>query len=125
MKILVTAAGPKPARDKAGYVMDFARGLGAEVIALHITQTEDQALGEETLNIFAEAGQRVNVKVAKIFKKGDVIHSIIESAEEESVDFIIMGTNPGQPAADWVSTQVMEKTKIPVIVIPYEYKKNI
>ena len=38
MKILVSAAGPKPAKDKAGYVMEIAKKLGAEVVALHISK---------------------------------------------------------------------------------------
>ena len=51
MKILVTAAGPKPAKDKAGYVMGIAKKLGAEVVALHISKEEDTTRGEETLKI--------------------------------------------------------------------------
>ncbi len=121
MKILVTAAGPNPAKDKAGYVMNFAKRLGAEVIALHVSQTEDQTRGQETLNIFAEAGRKAEVNVVKILKSGNIISNIIESAEKEGVNLIVMGATPGKGAAEWISTCVMEKAKIPVVVIPHEF----
>ena len=63
--------------------------------------------------------------VAKILKKGDIISSIIESAEEESVNLIIMGATPDKAAEEWISTGVMEKAKIPVVVIPYEFRKDL
>ncbi len=122
MKILVTAAGPGPAKDKAGYVMDFAKKLGAEVVALHITKAADQTRGEETLKIFEEAGQKAAVKVTKIVKQGDVIANILEAAEKESVNFIIMGSTPEKEAAEWISSGVMQKTQIPVVVFPCGFK---
>ena len=124
MKILVTAAGPKPAKDKAGYVMDIAKKLGAEVVALHISNEEDTTQGEETLKIFAEAGQQANVNVIKILKKGDIIPNIVEAADKESVALIIMGASPGK-VADWISAGVIEKVKIPVIIIPLEFKETL
>jgi len=122
MKILVTAAGPEPAKDKARYVMDLAKRLGAEIVALHIAKAASQTLGEETLNIFEQAGQKAEVKVTKIMKQGDIISNIIEAAEKESVNFIVMGATPDKGAAEWMSTGVMDKTKIPVVVIPCGFK---
>ncbi len=125
MKILVTAAGPKPAKDKVGYIINIAKRLGAEIVALHILKGDDQTQAQETLNIFEEAGKQANINVAKILKKGDIISSIIESAEEESVNLIIMGATPDKAAEEWISTGVMEKAKIPVVVIPYEFRKDL
>ena len=122
MKILVTAAGPAPAKDKAEYVMDLAKRLGAEVIALHIAKAPGQTQGEETLKVFEQAGEKAEVKVTKILKEGDVIPTIIEVAEKESVNFIIMGATPDKEAAEWLSTCVMDKTKILVVAIPYGFK---
>ena len=121
MKILVTAAGPKPAKDKAGYVMDIAKKLGAEVVALHISKEEDTTKGEETLKIFTEAGEEANVNVTKILKKGDIISNIVKAADKESAALIIMGASPGK-VADWISAGVIEKVKIPVVIIPLEFK---
>jgi len=125
MKILVTTAGPVPAKDKAGYIVNIAKRLGAEVISLHILLDEDQAKGEEALNVFSEAGREADINVAKILKKGDVVSTIIESAREEEVNLIIMGASQGKVVAEWVSAGVIEKTNIPVVVIPHEFRKDV
>jgi hypothetical protein len=36
-----------------------------------------------------------------------------------------MGATPEKAAGEWVSTGVMEKAKIPVVVIPYEFRKDL
>lgn len=89
---------------------------------MHILQEEDQAKGEEALNIFDEAGREANVNVSKILKKGGIVSNIIESAEAETINLIIMGASQGKVVAEWISADVMEKGKIPVVVIPHEFK---
>jgi len=123
MKILVPVAGPKPAEDKAEYVMNFAKMLGADVIALHIMQEDDQKKGEQTLRIFEDVGIAEGVNVTSLLKKGGVVSSIAETAQEQDVDFVIMGPTPDKDAAEWVCTCLLEEMKIPVVVIPFEYKK--
>jgi len=124
MKILVTTAGPKPAKDNVWYVINIAKKLGAELVALHISQKNDTARGKETLKIFADAGKDAHINVTKLLRKGDIVSNIIESAKKESVNLIIMGATPGKPIADWISTAVMEKTEVPVVVIPYEFNRT-
>lgn len=123
MKLLVTAAGPKPAQDKAGYVVNFAKRIGADIIALYISQQEADTNAETTLNVFSDAGQAAGVQITRKQKQGEVVSSIIEAAKEASVDLIIMGASPGNDAGKWLSTRVMEKAAIPVIVFPMEFKK--
>ena len=48
MKILATTAGPVPAKNKAEYIVNIAKRLGADVIALHIMK------GEERIAIYVE-----------------------------------------------------------------------
>jgi nucleotide-binding universal stress UspA family protein len=123
MKILVPVAGPKPAEDKAEYVMNFAKMLGADVIALHIMKEDDQTRGERTLQIFEDAGIAEGVNVTSLLKKGGIVSSIAETAQEQNVDFVVMGPTPNKEAAEWVCTCLLEEMKIPVVVIPFEYKK--
>ena len=92
---------------------------------MHIQQEEDQAKGEEALKVFSEAGQEADVNVIKILKKGDIVSTIIESAEKEAVNLIIMGASQGKVVSEWVSAGVMEKTNIPVVVIPHEFSKDV
>ena len=123
MKLLVTAAGPKPAQDKAGYVVNFAKKIGADIIALYIAPEADDTRAEETLDIFSDAGRAAGVNVTRTLKQGEVIPSIIQAAKETSVDLILMGASPGNDAGKWLSTRVMEKAAMPVIVFPMEFKK--
>jgi len=124
MRILVATAGPVPARDKASYIVNMAKRLVAELIVLHVMQDDSQREGgEESLNIFAEAGQKAQVKVTKIQKKGDIVSTIIETAEEKSANLIIMGTSRGKVVAEWISADAMSKTSIPVLVVPREFRE--
>jgi len=120
MKILVPTAGPVPAKEKADYIVNIAKRIGAELKVLHILKEgEGSEKGEEAFNLFSEAGQKAQVNVSKILKKGDMVSAIIKSAEEESAGLIIMGASRRKIVAEWVSADVMKNTAIPVVVIPY------
>jgi nucleotide-binding universal stress UspA family protein len=125
MKILVPTAGPLPAKQNARYIVNVAKRLGAGIIALHILKEgERMEKGEEALSIFSKAGQNAEVNVVKKIKKGDMVSSIIDTAEEESADIVIMGASQGKVVAEWVSADVMGKTTIPVLVIPHAFQET-
>ena len=125
MKILVPTAGPVPAKEKADYIAKIAKGLRAELLVMHILKEGELAKSaEEAFDPFFRAGQKASVNLTKLLKKGDVVPSIIECAEEESADLIIMGASPGKVVAEWISAEVMNKTRIPVVVIPHELRKR-
>ena len=120
MKILVPTAGPVPAKEKADYLVNIAKRTGAELKALHILKEgEETKKGEEALNLFSEAGQKAQVNVTTVIRKGDMVSTIVNFAEEESADLIIMGASRRKIVAEWVSADVMRNTAIPVVVIPY------
>ena len=125
MKILVATAGPMPARNKARYVINIAKKLGADVTVLHIFHEEDRERGEEAVKFFTEVGREANVKVTGILKRGDIVSTIIEYAEKEPVNLIIMGASEGKVVDEWVSANVMEKANTPVVVIPHGLEKSM
>jgi nucleotide-binding universal stress UspA family protein len=121
MKVLAAIAGPISAKEKADYIINIAKRLGADLIALHVMKRENQAKkGEDALKYFSEAGKKAKVKVKKILKKADIVSAIIETAEAEKADLIIMGADRGKVITEWLSADVMKKTKIPAVVIPHE-----
>jgi nucleotide-binding universal stress UspA family protein len=124
MKILVPTAGSVPAKKKAEYIVQIAKRLGANVIALHILRNEEQTEAQKALTIFSEAGRKEEVNVVRVLEKGDIVPTIVTSAEKEGADLIIMGASEGKVVAEWVSAGVMEKTKVPVVVIPHEFKRS-
>ena len=54
-RLLIPTAGPKPARDKAQYIMEMAHSLGVEEVdVIHILDLGEFDDGRDALNIFVE-----------------------------------------------------------------------
>ena len=119
MKIIIPSAGSVPDQRTADYVTNIAKRLNAQLIVLRIlSEKETEAEGEQSLRLFVENGQREKVPVNIILKSGDIASGIIETAQEKSVDLIILGVSRGEVVAEWMNAGAMEKTDIPVLLIP-------
>jgi len=123
MKILVPTAGPVPAAEKANYILEIAKKLKADIIVLHILDLAETSDGEKALKIFEDLGAEFNVKVKTILKEGNVVPSIVECAEDEKVNLIMMGGSEGRIVAEWIVTDVLEKSNVPVVIIPYGFNR--
>jgi len=118
MKLLVPTAGPLPAEEKADYVMNVAKMLEAEVIALNISDSKDSPEGQKALDIYQQEADKAGVKISTQLKSGDVISVISEVAESENVDLIVMGASEGRLVAKWIAVDILEKSKVPIVIIP-------
>ena len=119
MKIIVPTVGAEPGQRIVGYVVHIAKRLKAQLVVLRIlSEKEAEAEGEEILNLFIENGKAQNVPVNGILSRGDITSVIIEVAEDKSADLIILGTSHGEIIAEWMNAKAMEKTDIPVLLIP-------
>ena len=119
MKIIVPNAGSVPDQRTVGYVINIARRLNSQLVVLRIlTENETEAAGEQSLSLFIENGKEEKVPVNGILRRGDIALVIIEVAEEKSVDLIILGASHGEIVAEWLNAKAMEKTDIPVLIIP-------
>ena len=118
MKLLVPTAGPLPAEEKADYVMSIAKMLEAEVIALNISDSKDSPEGKKALEIYQKEADKAGVKITTQLKSGDLISVISQIAESENVDLIIMGASEGRLAAKWIAVDILEKSKVPIVIIP-------
>jgi len=119
MKIIVPSAGPVPDQRTAGYVINIAKRLNAQLVVLRVLmEKETEAAGEQSLSLFIENGKEEKVPVIGILRRGDIAPVIIEVAEEKSVDLIILGVSRGEIVAEWLNAKAMEKTDIPVLIIP-------
>ncbi len=124
MKILVPTAGPKPARENADYILNIAKKLKADVSVIHILDIgEESPLGDEALNIFTEEAEKIGVKVTTFLIEGNVVPTIVEFAEEEKANLIIMGAGRGRIVADWIVMDILDKSKVPVVIIPFKFKQ--
>lgn len=119
MKIIVPNAGSVPDQRTVGYVINIAKRLNAQLVVLYIlTENETEAPGERSLSLFIENGKKTKVPVDGILRRGDIAHVTIEVAEEKLVDLIILGASHGVIVAEWMNAKAMEKTDIPVLIIP-------
>ena len=119
MKIIVPSAGPVPDQRTAGYVINIAKRLNAQLVVLRVLmEKETEAAGEQSLSLFIEKGKEEMVPVNGILRRGDIALVTIEVAEEKAVDLIILGASHGEIVAEWMNAKAMEKTDIPVLLIP-------
>lgn len=118
MKLLVPTAGPKPAEEKADYIFNIAKMLEAEIIAIHISDREDSTEGQEALEIFTKEANKNDVKITTQMKTGEIVSVISEVAESENVDLILMGASEGRIVAKWIAVDIIEKSKVPIVIIP-------
>jgi nucleotide-binding universal stress UspA family protein len=119
MKIIVPSAGPAVDQRTVGYVINIAKRLNAQLVVVRVlTEKEKEAEGEQSLSLFVEHGKRENVPVNIILRHGDIAPVVIESAQEKSVDLIILGVSHGEIVAEWMNAGAIERTDIPVLLIP-------
>jgi len=119
VKIIISSAGSVTDQRTADYVTNIAKRLDAELFVLRIlSEKETETGGEQSLRLFVENGQREKVPVNIILRRGDIASVIIETAREKSVDLIILGVSRGEVVAEWMNAGAMEKTDIPVLLIP-------
>jgi nucleotide-binding universal stress UspA family protein len=118
MKILIPTAGPEPAREKAEYVAKLASSLEAEMIVLHIVQNNNEKPGKEAFKIFENQCKKDKIKLKTVIKDGEVVPAISKVADEEKADLIVMGASEGRVVEKWLAADILERTKVPVVIIP-------
>ena len=121
LKILVPTAFQTAATETADYVMQVARSLNAKVVALHVVRTGDSTeAGELSLEYFKNAGLDHDIDVECCFRSGAVIEQIVDFAEQNDVNLIVLGASEGRVFDKWISSGLHDSTVIPVLVIPYQ-----
>lgn len=118
MKILVPTSGIVPAKEKADYILEIAKKLNSDVSVIHILDLGEDSGGEEALKVFEELGKEKNVTVNTFLKEGNVVPTIVDFAEQEKAGLIVMGASENRMVAEWIVTDVIDKTQIPVVIIP-------
>ena len=125
LKIMVPTSGPVPAQENAEYILNIAKKLNAEVIVLHIRDVGESREGDLALDIYDKISKDVGVRVRLVPAIGEVSQTIIEMAKFEDADLIIMGATEGRNVAGWIIDKVINKTDIPVVIIPWKHDKHL
>ena len=122
MKLLVPTAGPLPAREKAEYISKLAYNLEADIIVLHIVKDRNEDAGKEAFEIIEKQCGQDKVNVKSMIEHGEVIPTISKVATAEDVDLIVMGASEGRVVAKWMAADVLERSKVPVVIIPMGFE---
>lgn len=132
MKVLVPTAGPTPASRSADFIAGLCKDIDAEMVVIHV-RSKDTKLTEkeerEALRIFENAAKQAEVKVRTRLVEGDVVRSILDAADKDSVDLIVMGATAEPTLKKWIKgnvlVEVMERATRPVTVIPSALRPDL
>ena len=136
-KILVPTDGSDFAKDAALHALFLAKVSGAEIIALSVSENHfinGISVSEEIEQINQILTDRCKkdlkefedmnddgVKISSVIKEGSPAKTILEVAEEEDIDLIVIGSS-GKSGFDRfilgsVSDKVVNAAKCPVLVV--------
>ena len=94
-KILVPIDGSKHSFKALDKAKVLAEAFNSEVIVMNVVSdiiSQNIAMGEQLLDSVKEAFKDSPVKLTTLYKVGDVAKEIVEKAEKEDVDLIVMGS---------------------------------
>ncbi len=138
-KILIANDGSENARRAISHGMDVARLSGAEVYAVYVVSDEHAKVsgkvmgwaepfeeyltdrGELATADVEKSGKETEVKVEKVLLKGSPAEQILDYAENNDIDLIVMGTQGLTGIKRFligsVAENVIRHSKVPVLVV--------
>jgi len=125
LKMMVPTAGLIPAKERATYILKLAKRMKAEIYAIHII--EDRHLAppdaieeaKASLLLFKAEGRRWDSKVTTFLEEGKLVPTLIKFAQKHGIDLIVMGSSKDNIVAEWIVSDIKNKTDVPVVIIPY------
>jgi nucleotide-binding universal stress UspA family protein len=136
--IVIATDGSENSDRAVSYGIEIAKMSGATLHALYVVDTSSfssipmdagwEAMyeilkneGKKAVSYVKEAGEAAGVEVKEILEEGHPSNEIIDFAENNSVDLIVMGTH-GKSGIDRfllgsVAEKVVRNSKIPVMVV--------
>ena len=146
-KILVPTDFSSSAANALNFAVQTAKSYPLEIILLHVVDRMDslyseapQIIQENYTTILEEAqikldqvkssiAETESLDIRTFLREGEVDEHILELTEEIDIDLIVMGTFGINGLKDriWGSKTagLTGKTKVPVMVIPYEYNWKV
>jgi nucleotide-binding universal stress UspA family protein len=135
MKILIPIDGSEYSKKAAQVALRIARKHAAELILIHVIAPSGQERkqwmergAEKLLGTYRDAIVKSGLnpdKITTIIENGDPSTRIVETAEFNSVNRIIMGTygkSGLKKIAGSVTERVLRKSKVLVLVVPPNYE---
>ncbi len=141
-KILVPTDFSNNALKAVGYAAEIAKKSGATIFLLHVIEPTinmatmqadssrkkvlEERRAELNLALKSIADVYPQIKVIPFLAGGAIVSSILDYAEKEEMDMIVMGTKGVSGLKKFfmgsVAAGVIGKTKIPVLTVPVSYE---
>ncbi len=140
-RILVLVDESPPSMNSLAVAAGMARGAGVKVLLAHVidvswwkgTVSEARALSEAMFEDLQHAGEKLldrmaasdtlgELEVEKRLLFGNPPRALLEAADRENIDLIVMGSHGrgafGTMILGSVSQRVIHDAKVPVVVVP-------
>jgi len=138
-KIMIATDGSDNAKNAVSYGIEIAKGTGAEVYAVYVVSDEYALVARRGISwakgieeklvdsggrataYVEEAGKEAEVQVESVLLKGRPAEEIIDYAEKNNIDLIVMGTlgltGVKRFLIGSVAENVVRHSKVPVLVV--------
>jgi nucleotide-binding universal stress UspA family protein len=136
-RILIAVSSPYAAEKVADAVADLARRLTAEVIVVHVSRPsggqlreQEQADGEAAIRLLRDRLQQKSVPVQDLLMfSDDIARAILNTAVEREVSLIVLGLTGknvfARLLAGNVPVELIKNTRVPVLILPPDWNKQI
>jgi nucleotide-binding universal stress UspA family protein len=136
-RILIAVSSPFAAQKVVDCVGDLASRLKAEVLVVHVSRPsggqmreQEQADGEAAIRLLRERLQERNIVVQDLLMfSDDIARAVLNIATERDVTMIVLGLTGknvfARLLAGNVPVELIKNTKVPVLLLPPDYKGSI
>jgi nucleotide-binding universal stress UspA family protein len=136
-RILVAVSSPWAAEKIADTIGDLAKRLGAEVLVVHVSRPsggqlrdQEQADGEAAIRLLRDKLQQKSIAVQDLLMfSDDIARAILNTSVERDVSLIVLGLTGknvfARLLAGNVPVELIKNTRIPVLILPPDWNKQV
>lgn len=128
LKILIPSAGAGAVRATKNYILSRFNP-GDELIILYVKK--DETIKDKVISTLPGIKLLMSLEkhgfiVKGIIRSGDIVKTILNVAEKEKVDLIVMGATRKSTFKKWLEGDVVDEVtqhaNVPTVVVPFEHK---
>ena len=136
-RILVAVSSPWASERMVDPLGELAKRIGAEVLVVHVSRPsggqmreQEQADGEAAISLLRERleARGVHVQTLLMFSD-DIARAVLNTAVEREVTLIVLGLTGknvfARLLAGNVPVELIKNTRVPVLLLPPDYKGSI
>jgi nucleotide-binding universal stress UspA family protein len=136
-RILIAVSSPWASERMVEPLSDMANRLGAEVLVVHVSRPsggqmreQEQADGEAAISFLREKLESRGIVVQTLLMfSDDIARAVLNTAIERDVTLIVLGLTGknvfARLLAGNVPVELIKNTRVPVMLLPPDYKGTI